>query len=187
MKKISVLVAALFAGAMMFVGAGCNADDADAILGPTNTWCETSYKYGGSEDANPIYIDVIYSDSDLNGTEGSANLKNGTTLPAGITVVVFAKAEIKSLGMSANTYIMKTFPKNGSDNNSEDNSSFSITGSRAKWTAMYLAKADLRKTTTQLKHPSAPAPLTNGGGYTKLTDIPKNFSWKSIIADYLLR
>jgi len=190
MKRFLNFMAALALVAGSFMLAGCDAAEelADELTGPENTWCElpvyvTASKANG--DDPDLYLEFIYVPEDYTGTTGSTNLDKDITLEAGITVLAHASVDITSLGMSAGSYTMKTFAINATDNDSDDNDSYTFAGTKAKWTAIYWAKEELRDTSTQIVLPKAPAPVCNGTGYTALSDFSK-FNWKTLLTTYLL-
>lgn len=189
MKKIlTILTAALLLGAGLLVSCKEEGDEIiNELAGPTNTWCEIPVYITTEETSNSkpdLYLDLIFCATDYAKKSGSANL--GVDLKAGITVVAHASIELESLGMSAGSYVVKNFPLNGSSNDTDDNDSYSFTGSKAKWTALYWSKKAMRDTNTQIDLPKAPTPVCNTNtGYTQLTDLSK-FSWKKLLANYLL-
>lgn len=183
MKKlfgIMTCLAVLLAGVMF---TGCDEVE-DELAGPENTWCELPVSYNESADPN-LYLYAIYVPAQVSGTSGSSNLKTSITLEPGITVVASAKVDIASLGMTAGSYTIKTFPLNATANDSTDNDSYTFAGTKAKWTAIYWAKKDLRNTSTQNVLPKAPSAITNSSNYAELTDL-SSFNWKALLASYLL-
>jgi len=190
MKKIlSILTAGLLLLSASLV-TSCSEEDVE-YLAPSGTWCEMPVDWDGDGSSN-MYVAVIYNEEKISGTStGSANLKSGLTFDPGITIVVFAKAEISTFGLTAGTYTYKTFPKDSDIVADDDDSSYTFKGSRAKWAAIYWAKSDLRDTNSQSVHPKAPSAITNGNSYTPLTGdaletFKNNFSWKKLLANYLL-
>ena len=183
MKKLfgfMTCLAVLLAGVMF---TGCDEVE-DELAGPENTWCELPVSYNESTEPN-LYLYAIYVPAQVSGTSGSTNLKTSITLEPGITVVASAKVAIESLGMTAESYTIKTFPLNATANDATDNDSYTFAGTKAKWTAIYWAKKDLRNTSTQTVLPKAPTAITNGSSYAELTDL-SSFNWKALLASYLL-
>lgn len=196
MRKLTKVVAALAVLLCGFVLGGCTEEETEEILnsflGPEQTWCETAVSYASSTDSSntvSLYVDFFYTDESVtSSTSGSSSLKNGMTIPAGLTVVVWTKTNSNSVisALTPSTYIMKTFSSINAtslDDDTTDSEAFSFKGSRANWTLLYRAKEDLR-TNTQMKHPLAPTVLTNGSSATELTDLT-GFSWKSLLKKYL--
>lgn len=196
MKKIKKILAACILAASALCMTGCDEDD--ELFGPTKTWCEMplTKKDDSGVEKTYAYAAFIYTDEELtNSTGGSANLKSGITIQPGITVVLYTTSECATgdsaistaLGnLSTSTYAIKNFPKSGStvvnDGEGDTDTSYTMTGSRTKWTAIYLAKSALRK--NQLKHPAAPSPITSGGARTELS--ADNLNWKTLLKSYLL-
>ena len=188
MKNIFTIVTAavlLFASSFM---TSCSSEDLES-LAPSNTWCEMPVDWDDDGSSN-LYVAMIYNENTLTGQSGSSNLKSGLTFEPGITIVVFAKTEIKKLGMSAGTYTFKTFPSN-TDTVTDDGETYTFKGSRAKWAAIYWSKAALRDANSQNEHPKAPGAITNSSTYVQLSGdelktFKENFSWKKLLANYLL-
>ncbi len=196
MKKLISIMAAVFVALSGFMMTSCQEGDEiiNELAGPTQTWCEMPVSYakdGGEAPAQPnLYVYFYYTDTEVKGTSGSKNLKTTETIEPGLTIVVtpvtnsngdsLAQSVIKEL--AGNCYIKKTFPKDSES----DEDGFKITGSREKWSAIYWMKSDLRKTENHDKNP--PAQLTNGGNGVGLNwdQIKEDFSWKRLLADYLL-
>lgn len=175
----------------VFLG-GCSEDDVNALSGPENTWCRMSVSYSNENDASKtadLYVWCYYSDTVVKGTEAANGLKNGIELPAGLTFVVIPVQDASSVisGLVSNAYIMKTFEKDLETTNLDGtDTSYSFKGSKAKWTALYWGKADLRKTENQSSNP--PYVLQQGVSSTTLEweSIKNSFSWKRLLATYLL-
>lgn len=201
MKKILTIIAASLALASGLLLSSCSDDD-DDLLGPKNVWCEMPVEYSNGKEGEEaksavIYVSMYYSDTDVTGSEsGSKYLKKGTTIPAGITMVVTAKSnesgtlasEVIS-GLTENTYIMKNFPLNENATFEDGDSSdpkLNFKANRGWWTALYLLKSDLRKSANQDENP--PAVLKNGSSAKSLEweSIKESFSWKKLLANYLL-
>lgn len=186
MKKLMTLISALVVLLSGFMFTGCDEVE-DELAGPENTWCELPVYITGKEadgDDPDMYLDLIFVPTAYSKQSGSVNL--GIDLPAGITVVAHASVEIDSLGMNAGSYVVKTFPIDAVENDSEDNEQYTFKGTKTKWTAIYWAKKPMRNKNTQIALPKAPTPVCNTNtGYTELTDLTK-FNWKTVLANYLL-
>lgn len=195
MKKMLKLLAvtAMVACGLMMTSCIQEGDEIiNELAGPTQTWCDMPISYTNSDggETASLYAYFFYSDTDVTSTStGGSALKKGTTIPAGLTVVITSanNSDQSSIisGLTRNAYIMKTFPKD-QEVSAEDGSDFKVTGSREKWSAIYWMKKDLRQADHQNKNP--PSQLTNGGqGVTLDWDsIKDQFSWKRLLADYLL-
>ena len=181
MKKILTIIAASLALTSGLLLSSCSDDD-DDLLGPKNVWCEMPVKYSNGKEGNEaksaiIYVSMYYSDTNVSGSDsGSRDLKKGTTIPAGITMVVTAKpnesgtlaSEVIS-GLTENTYIMKTFPLNENaefekDDSGPSDSKLNFKANRGWWTALYLLKSDLRKN----QDVNPPAVLSNASSAKSL-------------------
>ena len=175
MRKFGISFAAVLVSiAAMFTVAGC--DIADEII-PQDTWCSMEVKYSDSDTAN-LNVAFIYTEKTLTGTATSKNsddLRSGLTLEPGLTVVIWASQEIGSLGMSANTFYRKTYKTNADLSNEEDWSGKSYDNMKLLWSAIYLAKQDLRDRSTQNVHPRAALPMRASYTGTEITDITENF------------
>lgn len=196
MKKMLKLlaVAAMIACGLMMTGCQEGDEILNELAGPTQTWCNMPISYSNSNggETAALYVHFFYSDTEVKSTSTSANaLKKDITIPAGLTIVITSANNDQSsviAGLTANAYIMKTFPKDQEvaigDNGEADPDGFKITGSREKWSAIYWMKKDLRD--NQEKNP--PSQLSNGGAGTNLDweTIKNQFSWKRLLADYLL-
>ncbi len=186
MKKISILVAALFASAMLFLGTGCSGDDDDTLLGPTKTWCTMPVQYRNSDSGNSteLYVHFFYTDTDIPASNSTNGYKKD--IPAGLTIMITSQSNSASVisGLTNTAYILKTFPKD----KATDEDGLSFTGSRAKWTVIYLAKPDLRKSANQSTTVPAQLNYSQGNVYTELSweNIKDQFSWKRLLANYLL-
>lgn len=171
---------------------GCSEEDVNALSGPENTWCRMPVTYSNENDTSKkadLYVWCYYTDTAVTGKGVANGLKTGIELPAGITFVVIPVQDASSVisGLIPNTYIMKTFEKDLETNNLDGtDTSYSFKGSKAKWTALYWGKADLRKTENQSSNP--PYVLQQGVSSTTLEwdSIKDSFSWKRLLATYLL-
>lgn len=190
-----ILAAALLTSAMLFVGTGCSDDDKNElkdILAPSNTWCTmpVTYKNSDSSSSANLYVSFYYTKTAQTGDSSTTGLRNGLTLPAGLTVLVTSKTDSSSVisGLTNTAYILKTFPKD-SDTAGLDASdtSYSFTGSFAKWAAIYRLKSELRESANQTT--AVPAALQGSSSYTELSwdNIKNQFSWKRLLANYLLQ
>lgn len=189
MKKISVLVAALFAGAMMFVGAGCDqADDIKDLIAPSKTWCSTdvTYKKADADTASTaLHVSFFYTDTAIAKSSSSDGYKRD--IPAGLTILVTLKnggTNNLITQLTNTTYIIKSFPKDEDTTGLEDgDTTTKFKGNFAAWGAIYRLKSDLQND----KSTSVPGALRNDTNYTELNwdEIKENFSWKRLLVNYL--
>lgn len=192
MKKLNCILAVAAFFLCGVVLGGCSEDDVNALSGPENTWCRMAVKYSNESDASKtadLFVWCYYSDTVVKGTGAANGLKANINLPAGLTFVVIPVQDASSVitGLVQNAYIMKTFEKDVEINNLDGtDTAYSFKGSKAKWTALYWGKADLRKTENQSSNP--PYVLQQGVSSTTLEweSIKNSFSWKRLLATYLL-
>lgn len=191
MKKLTKTFAALVLLLCGFVLAGCTEEETEILMGPENTWCRMPVTYTSDSDSSSIadlYVWCYYTATEVKGTGAAGGLKSGITLPAGITMVVIPQTDASSVisGLVNNTYIIKTFEKDTATTGLDStDTSYSFKGSKAAWTALYWGKSDLRVSSNQTK--SAP-PVLQSSSSTELSwdSIKSSFSWKKLLANYLL-
>ena len=191
MKKIFGLLTAavLFAGS--FALTGCD-EVADELSGPEKTWCSMPVTYANDDESSTanIYVHFYFSTTEVTSdSTASKALKKGITIAAALTVVVTSAGGDQSsiiAGLTSNAYIMKTFALDSETAADDGDNSYTVTGSREKWSAIYWLKSDLRQADNQDSDP--PAQLSNGGNGTGLNwdSIKDTFSWKRLLANYLL-
>ena len=198
MKKIFMIISAalLLAGAGFFTGCKEGDEITQGLAGPKNTWCNMPVSYTNSDGGQTaaLYAYFYYTDTDVSSTSTSATaLKSGITIPAGLTIVITAAPStgtdgVSSIinGLTSSAYIIKTFPKNSETTADTGDESYTFKGSLEKWSAIYWAKDDLRKSDNKSATP--PYQLTNSGNGTALAwdNIKEQFSWKRLLANYLL-
>lgn len=179
-SKILIGIALLVSG---FIFSSCQQGDEitevkEILAGPKNTWCRMPVSYKNSDSASEasLYAYFYYTENSV--TQGRV------TLEPGLTIVITTKdnqdqSSIIS-GLVSGAYILKTFPKDSSVSVDDGDTSNSFTGSREKWSAIYWAKDELRSRTY-----SMPTQL-NGNGGLNWDSIKETFSWKRLLANYLL-
>lgn len=170
MKKLTGIIAAFLIAGIFF--SGCTPED--LLLGPENTWCKTELSYkniDGDTETTSLDVWVYYTDSE--------KTESGKTLKPGLTVVLACKnGSNTTLSKALNgCYVMKTFEKD------HDLEGVNWKSSRATWTALYLAKADFRKSENQKSENPF---LYTGSELGDFNSIKDNFSWKRLLASYLL-
>lgn len=183
MKKIFGIISAtlLLASGLLFTSCG-DEEVTEVLAGPTNTWCRMAVDYKNSESddsSSPLYAYFYYTDS--------AKTISGKNIPAGLTIVLTARTEDTGTvtsgllsALTSNTYLMKTFPKDGNAEVDEGDSSYTFTGTREKWSAIYWAKKELREN----RNVEVPSQLSGTG--VDWSAVKNNFSWKRLLANYLL-
>lgn len=184
MKKVFKIAAALAVMASAFFFGSCGDDEiVNVLAGPKNTWCKMPVQYKTSDDENAstanLYAHFYYTDTD--------KTISGVPFPAGLSIVVTAFDDSASeiiQGLSDTAYIMKSFPKDVETTVASDvegEPAIKVNGSVAKWSAIYWAKDDLHNKENQTT--TAPSQLSG----TNLGENGiANFSWKRLLANYLL-
>jgi len=179
MKKLTKILMgiALLVSGFMFTGCG---DEVTGVLaGPTNTWCKmpVSYNDDSSSTTSSLYAYFYYATSDKK--IGTAELKKGLNL------VVTANGTTQISGLTNSAYILKNFNEDGEtsiSDSSTDTEVLNVCGNRAKWSAIYWAKDDLRNKSNQ----STTAPSQVRSGEAVSVDTLSNFSLKNLLRNYLL-
>lgn len=186
MKKFFAILASV-ALSLGFL-AGCSEED--ELGAPTETWVEKDYSYTDDNGKTSqltcyfMFTESGYSNSSLKNVPENSQNGSSTTIKPGLTVVIVpsASADTSVTGtiiseLADNKFICKTF---GMGSNDESGYSFEMT--YAKWNVFYYANISAFLSNDQLKNPPTPLKTT---GYTELTDF-SNFSWKRLLANYLL-
>ena len=191
LKKISWIFAAV---ACVFMLSACSEEDAEALLGPENTWCCMDVEYKNSDETTAATVKVwcYYTDTEVTGTGDNNGMKSGISLPAGITFVVTTEVESGSpiSGLTKGSYILKSFPKDTATTGlDETDTSYSFKGSKAVWASLYWLKSDLRKTDNQLTKNAVLSVLATGSTADSLSweSVKSTFSWRKLLANYLLQ
>lgn len=183
MKKVFKILSAAALLASSIVLGSCSEDDeiVQVLQGPANVWCKMPVDYKNSDDSDTanLYAYFYYTENDTT--------VSGKPLPAGLSVVVTAKGDTDSIisDLKNNTYLIKSFPKDETTtvgDSEDDTATITFNGSRAKWTAIYWAKDPLREAANKSTTP----PSQLSGTELSADDIKNVFSWKKLLANYLL-
>ncbi len=191
MKSLKRILAVIAATASVFAFAGCSEEDADALLGPENTWCTMPVTYTSDDGTKSTTLNVsfYYASKDVTPTGASAGLRSDIEkIPEGSlsVLVTLCNGTNTYLTTLLNTqYLFKSF---GSvdDINTTSETTFSYSSMRLLWTAIYL------KNYTALnadKSTSIPGHLQQGTSatYTNVAEAElSDFSWKKMLSAYLL-
>lgn len=184
MKKPTKLAAALALVLAALTFAGCTPEDKNALLGPENTWCKMDVSYTNASDTSKnCDLDVYCYYTETDTSEGNLEL------PAGITLVITCELDNNPVVsfLSKSTYIVKTFPKDKDASGLDTtDSSYSFQGSRLAWGGLYWAKEDLRQSKNQSKTNDVIKNRTNMEWDTLESAVKGQFSWKRLLANYLL-
>lgn len=176
MKKLTGIIAAFLIAGIFF--SGCTPEDKELLLGPENTWCKTELSYknaDGEAETTSLEVWVYYTDSE--------KTESGKTLKPGLTVVLACKDRSGNTALSKaldRCYVMKTFEKDKTDSDLEG---VDWKSSRAAWATLYWAKPDFRKSVNQKTKNLF---LSEGSELGDFSSIKDNFSWKRLLATYLL-
>lgn len=108
MKNAFTLICAALLSVISFVSCDFIAED---FIAPQDTWVNKDFKYAykdsnGTEKTVTLTGYFLYSDDDYT----NSNFKFGVEIPAGLTVVIISRNK-DALGLSAKTYVKKTFAK----------------------------------------------------------------------------
>ena len=177
MKKLTGIISVMFLLVGIFFS-GCTQEDKDLLLGPENTWCKTDLSYrnaDGEAETTSLEVWVYYTDSE--------KTESGKPLKPGLTVVLACNGRSGNTALSnalGSCYVMKTFEKDKTDSDLEG---VDWKSSRAAWATLYWAKADFRKSANQQ---STNPFLYTGSELENFSSIKDNFSWKRLLASYLL-
>lgn len=198
MKKIFAILTAAVLAAGVFTA--CSSDD--DLSAPTDTWVEKDYTYTDESGASSqltcyfMFTKNGYSNSSLKNVPDASKYNNSsTTIKPGMTVVIVPSAKASGTvtntiasALSSNQFVCKTFALGDNsvgDDGESDSSGFSFTMSESKWNVFYYANITTFLKNDQLKNP--PTPLKTSG-YSELSgeNLTKYFSWKRLLANYLL-
>lgn len=190
MKNLKTLTILLFVAVFSIFSLSCTQEEMDDILGPENTWCRTSVNYKNSEEAATVKLNVycFYTDKEIQGNGSFGYYASDVTLPAGLTIVVTADSASENFltGLTEGYYLMKSF-KNGEPvtiSGDSTNDDIQISASKSKWTALYLAKSDFRKSTNQSTTPLAE--LTKSDRALNFDNLKDEFSLNKLIRKTLI-
>lgn len=184
--------AAVFLCGLFF--AGCSEEDSkvlDDLTGPSDTWCTMPVTYvseNGSA-STTLNVSFYYASKEVKPNGLSTGLRTDIeSIPEGsISVLVTLGSGTNSLltALTKTQYLFKSF---GSVNEltSASGTSYSYSDMKLFWKAIYLKNREaLRKD----QRTSIPAQLQKSTQYTysSVSDFDlENFSWKRLLAAYLL-
>lgn len=198
MKKIfAILSSALFLAAAGLFTACSTEDD---LTAPTETWVEKTYTYKTETGSTELlcyfmFTENGYSNDNLQNVPEKSQNGSAKTIKPGLTVVIVpavsatnAAADTLLSALGSTNFICKTFGMGNNsvgDDGEEDSSGFSFSMSKAKWNLFYYANIASFLKNDQLKNP--PTPLKSSS-YSELSvdEMKKYFSWKKLLANYLL-
>lgn len=190
MNKIFGFAAVLLCGLFF---AGCSEEDSkvlDDLTGPSDTWCTMPVTYAASENGSSsttLNVSFYYASKEVKPNNLSTGLRSDIgSIPEGsISVLVTLGSGTNSLltALTKTQYLFKSF---GSVNEltSASGTSYSYSDMKLFWKAIYLKNREaLRKDQSTV----IPAQLQKSTQYTysSVSDL-ENFSWKRLLAAYLL-
>lgn len=190
MNKIFGFVAVLLCGLFF---AGCSEEDSkvlDDLTGPSDTWCTMPVTYAASENGSSsttLNVSFYYASKEVKPNNLSTGLRSDIgSIPKGsISVLVTLGSGTNSLltALTKTQYLFKSF---GSVNEltSASGTSYSYSDMKLFWKAIYLKN---REALSKDQSTAIPAQLQKSTQYTysSVSDL-ENFSWKRLLAAYLL-
>lgn len=183
-------IAALFVCGMMMTGCAAANNIKEALSGPKDTWFsrEITYKTGtgANEKSTNLVVFMCYSENGYTSTD----MRTDVTINPGLTVVVIPSSEITSnevvSGLITGKYLIKTFSnavptvvETGTDDSSSETTKLKM--SSTKWDLIYNSVTNLERVNGVIQ----PLHKYNTAAWTELPK-PSEFSWKKIMANYLL-
>lgn len=190
MNKIFGFSAVLLCGLFF---AGCSEEDSkvlDDLTGPSDTWCTMPVTYASENGSASTTLNVsfYYASKEVKPNTSSTGLRtNIESIPEGsISVLVtLGSGGTNSLltTLTDTKYLFKSF---GSVNDltSESGTSYSYSNMQLFWKAIYLKN---RETLSKDQSTAIPAHLQKStqSTYSSVSNL-ENFSWKRLLAAYLL-
>ena len=188
MNKIFGFAAVLLCGLFF---AGCSEEDSkvlDDLTGPADTWCTMPVTYAASENgtsSTTLNVSFYYASKEVKPNKFSTGLRTDIeSIPEGsISVLVTLGSGTNSLltALTKTQYLFKSF---GSVNDltSASGTSYEYSNMKLFWKAIYLKN---REALSKNQSTSIPKHLQESNTYSSVSDL-KNFSWKRLLAAYLL-
>ena len=191
MNKIFGFAAVLLCGLFF---AGCSEEDSkvlDDLTGPADTWCTMPVTYASENGSASTTLNVsfYYASKEVKPNGLSTGLRTDIeSIPEGsISVLVTLGSGTNSLltTLTDTKYLFKSF---GSVNDltSASGTSYEYSNMKLFWKAIYLKN---RNELSKDKNTGIPAQLQKStqSTYSSVSDFDlKNFSWKRLLAAYLL-
>ena len=191
MNKIFGFAAVLLCGLFF---AGCSEEDSkvlDDLTGPADTWCTMPVTYASENGSASTTLNVsfYYASKEVKPNGLSTGLRTDIeSIPKGsISVLVTLGSGTNSLltPLTKTQYLFKSF---GSVNDltSASGTSYEYSNMKLFWKAIYLKN---RNELSKDKNTGIPAQLQKStqSTYSSVSDFDlKNFSWKRLLAAYLL-
>ena len=180
MKKLFALFSSLALVAAGLLFSGCT----DEVALGANYWYEDTYE--SDSGTNRLTMYYYYTETE----QTPSGLRNDvSSLPAGLTLVLYNDNDSALFGIAAGAFVVKTFA-NGETVNVDEEDSSGITMSASKWDAFYLAMAAKKPTVLASQTTTLP-PMLQKNTQSRYTNLTANFSfqdlsWKKILGQLLL-
>ena len=192
MNKIFGFAAVLLCGLFF---EGCSEEDSkalDDLTGPSDTWCTMPVTYASENGSSSTVLNVsfYYASKEVKPNDSSTGLRSDIeSIPEdSISVLVtLGSGETNSLltTLTKDQYLFKSFGS-VSALTSTSETSYSYSNMKLFWKAIYLKN---REALSKDQSTSIPAHLQKStqAAYSSVSDFDlKNFSWKRLLATYLL-
>lgn len=187
MNKIFGFAAVLFCGLFF---AGCSEEDSkvlDDLTGPADTWCTMPVTYASENGTSSTTLNVsfYYASKEVKPNGSLTGLRSDIgSIPEGsISVLVTLGSGTNSLltALTKTQYLFKSF---GSvkELTSESGTSYEYSNMKLFWKAIYFKNYD---ELSKNQSTSIPKHLQESNTYSSVSDL-ENFSWKRLLAAYLL-
>ena len=188
MNKIFGFAAVLICGLFF---AGCSEEDSkvlDDLTGPSDTWCTMPVTYAASENgtsSTTLNVSFYYASKEVKPNGSLTGLRSYIeSIPEGsISVLVTLGSGTNSLltALTDTKYLFKSFGS-VSELTSASGTSYEYSDMKLFWKAIYLKN---REALSKNQSTSIPKHLQKSTQSTCLSDL-ENFSWKRLLAAYLL-
>ena len=188
MNKIFGFAAVLLCGLFF---AGCPEEDSkvlDDLTGPSDTWCTMPVPYATSENgtsSTTLNVSFYYASKEVKPNGSLTGLRSDIgSIPEGsISVLVTLGSGTNSLltALTKTQYLFKSFGS-VSELTSASGTSYEYSDMKLFWKAIYLKN---REALSKNQSTSIPKHLQKSTQSTCLSDL-ENFSWKRLLAAYLL-
>ena len=189
MNKILGFAAVLLCGLFF---AGCSEEDSkvlDDLTGPSDTWCTMPVPYASENGSSSTTLNVsfYYASKEVKPNGSLTGLRSDIeSIPEGsISVLVTLGSGTNSLltALTKTQYLFKSFGS-VSELTSASGTSYEYSNMQLFWKAIYLKN---REALSKDQSTSIPAHLQKSTQvtYSSVSDL-ENFSWKRLLAAYLL-
>lgn len=189
MNKIFGFAAVLLCGLFF---AGCSEEDSkvlDDLTGPADTWCTMPVTYAASENgtsSTTLNVSFYYASKEVKPNGSLTGLRSDIgSIPEGsISVLVTLGSEKNNSLLTALTKTQYLFKSFGSvkELTSESGTSYEYSNMKLFWKAIYFKNYD---ELSKNQSTSIPKHLQESNTYSSVSDL-ENFSWKRLLAAYLL-